>query len=59
MNHALLIARKNYLSTLIERVSDENNGDEKEFLRQVCREVIELYPDDKIEEAIACFESLV
>ncbi len=59
MNPALWIARKNYLCNLIRRVSDGHGGDEIEFLRQVCREVIELHPGEKIEEAIACYESMV
>lgn len=59
MNPALGIARKNYLCTLIKKVSDGHGGDEIEFLRQHCREVIEAHPDEKMEEAIKCYEEMV
>lgn len=59
MNHGLWIARKNYLCTLIKRVSNEYGGDEVEFLKQVCTETIELHQGEKIEETIACYEYLV
>lgn len=59
MNRGLWIARKNYLCGLIKKVSDGHGGDEIEFLSQVCKEVIELHPGENIEEAIACYESMV
>lgn len=59
MNRGLWIARKNYLCTLIKKVSDGHGGDEPEFLRQVCKEVIESHPDELIEEAIACYQEMV
>lgn len=59
MNKGLWIARKNYLCILIKKVSDGHGGDEIEFLRQHCREVIALHTDDKIEEAIYCYEEMV
>lgn len=59
MNRGLWIARKNYLCTLIKKVSDGHGGDDIEFLRQHCREVIEMYPDELIEEAIECYEAMV
>lgn len=59
MNRGLWIARKNYLCVLIKNVSDGHGGDEIEFVRKVCREVIELHPGEKIEEAIACYEDMV
>ncbi len=59
MNRGLWIARKNYLCTLIKRVSDGHGGDDIEFLRQHCREVIEAHPAEKIEEAIRCYEEMV
>jgi len=58
MDKALWIARKNYLCTLIKKVSDSHGGDDIEFLREHCREVIANYPDDTIEQAIACYESI-
>lgn len=59
MNKGLWIARKNYLYTLIKKVSDGHGSDKMEFLRQHCREVIEAHDDEKIEEAIACYEEMV
>jgi len=58
MNKGLWIARKNYLCLLIRKVSDLHGGDEIEFLRQVCREVLAAYPEEKIEEAIRCYEEV-
>tara|TARA_R110000868_G_scaffold90899_2_gene251945 strand:- start:68 stop:277 length:210 start_codon:yes stop_codon:yes gene_type:complete len=59
MNKGLWIARKNYLCTLIKKVSDVYGGDDIEFLRQHCKEVIEMSPGEKIEEAIACYTQMV
>jgi hypothetical protein len=59
MNRGLWIARKNYLCTLIKKVSDGHGGDDIEDLRQHCREVIASYDGEKIEEAIACYEKMV
>jgi hypothetical protein len=58
MNKGLWIARKNYLCILIKKVSDGHGGDDIEFLRQHCREVIESHQDEKIEEAIACYQEM-
>lgn len=59
MNRGLWIARKNYLCTLIKKVSDGHGGDDIEFLRQHCKEVIEAHPDELIEDAIACYQEMV
>lgn len=59
MNRALWIARKNYLCCLIRKVSEGHGGDEIEFLRQHCREVLEAYPNEKIEQGIKCYEEMV
>ena len=59
MNKGLWIARKNYLITLIKKVSKQNGGDDEEFLQTVIRETIESHEGEKIEKAIACYESLV
>lgn len=59
MNRGLWIARKNYLCTLIRSVSDGYGGDDIEFLRQHCKEVIEAHPDELIEDAIACYQEMV
>lgn len=58
MNRGLWIARKNYLCTLIKKVSDGHGGDDIEFIRQHCKEIIAEYCDESIEEAIACYEEL-
>lgn len=59
MNRALWLARKNYLCLLIKKVSDAHGGDNLEFLQQYCKEVLESHRDEKIEEAIACYEEWV
>ncbi len=59
MNKGLWIARKNYLFTLIKKVSDGHGGDEPEFLRQHFQEVLEMNPDEQIEEAISCYQEMV
>jgi hypothetical protein len=59
MNKGLWIARKNYLCTLIKKISDHHGGDDVEWLRQHCREVIEMCPGEKIEEAIHCYSEMV
>lgn len=59
MNKGLWIARKNYLFTLIKKISDANGGDDSEFLKQHWSEVIDVYPDEKIETAIFCYQEMV
>ncbi len=59
MNRGLWIARKNYLCTLIRKVSDGCGVDSVEFLKQHCEEVINAYPNEKIETAIDCYKGLV
>ena len=59
MNKGLWIARKNYLFSLIKKVSDGHGGDDIEFVRQHWKEVVEMCPDEKIEEAIACYTEMV
>ncbi len=59
MNKGLWIARKNYLFTLIKKVSDGHGVDDIAFLRQHCSEVIATHQDEKIEEAIACYQKMV
>lgn len=59
MNRGLWIARKNYLFTLIKKVSDGHGGDEPEFLKQLFTELLETYPDERIEEAIVCYQEMV
>jgi len=58
MNRGLWIARKNYLCNLIKKVSDGCGGDDVESLRQHCREVLDTHLDEKIEEAIFCYEEV-
>jgi len=44
---------------LIKKVSDGHGGDDLEFLHQHCTEVIDAHSDEKIEEAIACYQEMV
>ena len=56
MNKGLWIARKNYLCILIKKVSDLSGGDDPAFLKEVCKLVVEAHLDEKIEEAIKCYQ---
>lgn len=40
-------------------MSDGHGGDEPEFLKQHFQEVLEMNPDEQIEEAIACYQEMV
>ncbi len=59
MNKGLWIARKNYLFTLIRKLSDGYGGDDLSWLKGHFMDVLELYQGERIEEAIACYEELV
>ena len=59
MNKGLWIARKNYLFTLIKKVSDSQGGDTLEFLNQHFNEVVGNYQDESIEEAIDCYQKVL
>ncbi len=59
MEHALWVARKNYLCSLIKKVSDAWGGDDVEWLRGYCLDVIKEYPGEEIERAICCFTDLL
>lgn len=59
MNSSLWFARKNYLYSLIRRISYGYGGDDNTFLDKHCQETIANHPDEKIEEAIACYEGLI
>lgn len=58
MNHAKWIAKRNQLCSLIKKVSDAYGGDDVEWLREYCKEIIANYPGDEIDKAIVCFVSL-
>ena len=59
MDKALWIARKNYLCTIIKKVADIYGTDDIEFVRQHCREVLDMYLAHKIEEAIESYEEVL
>lgn len=59
MNRGLWIARKNYLCTIIKKCSEIYDGDDIEFLRTVCKEVIAISDNERIEESIACYEGVL
>lgn len=59
MNRGLWVARKNYLYTLIKKVSDGFGDDDSDFLKQHFNEVVDVHPGEKIEEAILCYEEMV
>lgn len=49
--------KRNYLCQLIKQVSDENGGDNIEWLREYAKDIIKTYNND-IDKAIECFECL-
>lgn len=57
MNHALWIAKKNELCSLIKKVSDLHGGDELLWLKEYAIEVIEVNKDG-LDTALACFREL-
>jgi hypothetical protein len=59
MNIGLWIARKNYLCMLVRKVSDYFGGDDIEFLRENCKELIRLHQDERIEAPIRCYEEIM
>ena len=59
MNRGLWIARKNYLCCLIKKVSDGFGGDDIDFLRFHCEEVIDAFPGEEIEKALVCYLEMV
>lgn len=59
MNKGLWIARKNYLLTLIKKLSDFHGGDDKEFLDRHNKETIEAHIGETIELAIRCYEDIL
>lgn len=44
---------------LVKKVSDLHGGDDIDFLREHCRFILSEYADDRIEEAIACYEQII
>lgn len=59
MNKGLYLARKNYLHSIIYKISYHHGGDKKEWLEGHFTEVLDAYPDEKIEEAIICYTEMV
>jgi hypothetical protein len=59
MNKGLWIARKNYLLTLIKKLSKSHGGDSKEFLDKHFQEELENAPEERIELTIRCYEELI
>lgn len=55
MNKGLRTARKNYLWCLIKKVSNVYGGDDMEVLKHHCKEGIDVYPEEKIAQAITCY----
>lgn len=50
--------KKDYLIKLIKKVSDENGGDEEEWLKEYVRDMIKKYTDS-LDILIWTFESLI
>ena len=57
MNRSLWIAKKNFLCSLIKKVSDAYGGDDDIWLREYAMDAVKTNKDD-LGRAIICFESL-
>lgn len=57
MDRALWISKKNELCSKIMAISKINGGDDIEWLRWYCKEVINTYKDD-IQTALDCFDDV-
>lgn len=53
MSHALWIAKKNQCCVLIKKISDHYGGDDVQWLRDYCKEVVEKNKDD-IQKLLDC-----
>lgn len=51
-------SKRDKLCKLIKTVSDQYGGDDRDWLREYARDVINLYTDD-LDSAILCFDSLI
>jgi hypothetical protein len=49
--------KKNRICSLIKLISENYGGDEKEFIDEYCREIIQKYSND-LDKALDCFEDL-
>jgi hypothetical protein len=58
MNRAIWIIKKNQLCLLVKKISDAYGGDDIEWLKEYCRELINNSPDDKIDDTLKCFQSM-
>lgn len=59
MNKGLYISRKNYLYSLIKKTANYCGERDMDLVKQHFVEVLESYPDDKIEESIACYTYMI
>jgi hypothetical protein len=59
MNRGLWIARKNHLLCLIRKVSELEGGDDPEWFKQHCLEVVESHPEEQIEVAISYYAGMI
>ena len=59
MNRGLYIARKNYLLTLVNKLSRGHGGDTEIFLQKHFSDLLIANPDDSIELAIKVYEEQV
>jgi|GEM_PF-1545193 hypothetical protein len=50
--------QRDYLCSLIKKLSDAYGGDDREWLRDYAREVVRKYATH-LQDAIDCFESLI
>jgi hypothetical protein len=58
MEHAVWVAKKNYICSLIKKVSDHYGGDDLEWLRSYACEVIKDNKSD-LDRALVCFLDLL
>lgn len=60
MSHArrpIWLMHKTRLCSLVKTISDRHGGDDIEWLRQYCREMVDEW-HDRLDEAIKCFEDI-
>ncbi len=59
MNKGLWIARKNHLCCIIKEISDNYGGDDREWLKGHCMEILERYQGEEIETPIDVYQKIL
>jgi hypothetical protein len=59
MNKGLWVARKNYLICTVRQLCELKGREDSDYVAKVISELLSIYADDRIEEAITCYEELL